>query len=54
MSSYFITGTDTDVGKTVASVWAMLHLDADYWKPVQAGLETPSDTKIVSPFTKYG
>ena len=37
--SFFITGTDTDVGKTVAASWLMLHLGADYWKPVQAGLE---------------
>ncbi len=40
---YFITGTDTDVGKTVAAAWAMLHLSATYWKPVQAGLEGKTD-----------
>lgn len=37
--SFFVTGTDTDVGKTVAASWLMLHLGADYWKPVQAGLD---------------
>ncbi len=34
---YFIAGTDTDVGKTVAASWLMIHLGADYWKPVQSG-----------------
>lgn len=41
----FITGTDTDVGKTVACAWVMLHTTARYWKPVQAGLDqTDEDT----------
>lgn len=39
MVQYFVTGTDTDVGKTVASAWLMLHLNAAYWKPIQSGLE---------------
>lgn len=39
MRGYFITGTDTGVGKTVAAAWMMLHTGADYWKPVQSGLE---------------
>ncbi|GAB4236517.1 MAG: hypothetical protein Kow0032_21740 [Methyloligellaceae bacterium] len=35
---FFVTGTDTDVGKTVACAWLMLQWpDARYWKPVQAG-----------------
>ncbi|KQC32251.1 ATP-dependent dethiobiotin synthetase BioD [Nonlabens sp. YIK11] len=38
MSSYFITGIGTDVGKTVAAAIATLALDADYWKPIQSGL----------------
>ncbi len=37
--TYFVTGTDTDVGKTIASAWAMLHLNANYWKPIQSGLD---------------
>ena len=42
----FITGTDTDVGKTITAAWAVQHLQADYWKPVQSGLSdgTDSDT----------
>ena len=43
---YFITGTDTDVGKTVACAWAMLHTRARYWKPVQAGLEETDEATI--------
>lgn len=48
---YFITGTDTDVGKTVASAWAMLHLEADYWKPVQCGFDPSTDTQTVQAMT---
>lgn len=51
--SYFITGTDTDIGKTVASAWAMLHLDADYWKPVQSGLDYPTDIDAVKTLTGF-
>lgn len=44
---FFVTGTDTDVGKTVVSAWLMSHLDATYWKPVQAGAEPETDTETV-------
>lgn len=33
----FITGIGTDVGKTVASAIVVEALEADYWKPIQAG-----------------
>ena len=36
---YVVTGTDTDVGKTVFAAGLAAALGADYWKPVQAGLE---------------
>ena len=49
--SFFVTGTDTDVGKTVAAAWAMLHLEAGYWKPVQAGLEDETDEAQVRRIT---
>jgi len=51
---YFITGTDTDVGKTVTAAWAMLHLEAAYWKPVQAGLEGETDEAQVRRLTGAG
>ncbi|MBI1273632.1 MAG: dethiobiotin synthase [Alphaproteobacteria bacterium] len=39
----FMTGTDTNVGKTVASAWLALHLRADYWKPIETGADEGSD-----------
>lgn len=33
----FITGIGTDVGKTIASSIIVEALEADYWKPIQAG-----------------
>ena len=44
----FITGTDTDVGKTVVSAWCQLHLSAKYWKPIQCGLEPATDSERVA------
>ena len=35
--TYFITGIGTDVGKTVAAAIVTEALEADYWKPIQAG-----------------
>lgn len=40
---YFITGIDTDSGKTLVSAILAQALGADYWKPVQAGRPTDSD-----------
>ncbi|MEM9679149.1 MAG: dethiobiotin synthase [Bacteroidota bacterium] len=37
MKTYFVTGIGTDVGKTVASAILVEALEADYFKPVQAG-----------------
>lgn len=45
---FFVTGTDTDVGKTVASAWLVLHMGARYWKPVQAGLDQTDEATIRS------
>lgn len=44
MNKYFITGIDTDSGKTLISAIITEKLKADYWKPVQAGRPTDSDT----------
>ncbi|MDA9448326.1 dethiobiotin synthase [Bradyrhizobium sp. CCBAU 21360] len=43
-----VTGTDTDVGKTVFSAALTNALGALYWKPVQAGLKSETDSKIVT------
>ncbi|MBX9723904.1 MAG: dethiobiotin synthase, partial [Candidatus Obscuribacterales bacterium] len=40
---FFVTGTDTDVGKTVVSSVLCHGLDAHYWKPVQSGLPADAD-----------
>jgi dethiobiotin synthetase len=40
----FITGIGTDVGKTIASAMVTEALQADYWKPIQAGDTDNSDT----------
>lgn len=47
MHGFFVTGTDTDVGKTVVSAWLVGRLGACYWKPVQAGNHPETDTEIV-------
>ncbi len=45
----FITGIGTDVGKTIASAIVTQALEADYWKPVQAGdLDNSDSHKIKS------
>jgi dethiobiotin synthetase len=45
----FITGISTDVGKTIASSIIVEALEADYWKPIQAGDVNNSDShKIAS------
>ncbi len=45
--TYFITGIGTEVGKTIASAIVTEALQADYWKPIQAGDLENSDTHKV-------
>jgi dethiobiotin synthetase len=44
---FFITGTDTDVGKTVTSALLTLGLGYAYWKPIQSGLTPTTDTDYI-------
>ena len=44
MKPIFITGTGTDVGKTLVAAIVTEALGADYWKPVQAGFSEGTDT----------
>src|SRR5258705_13747287 len=44
---FFITGTDTGVGKTVLSALLCAALDAVYWKPIQTGTLEGSDRLTV-------
>ena len=48
MSGFIVTGTDTDVGKTVFAAALTAHLDGWYWKPVQAGLDAGGDAQRVA------
>lgn len=47
MKKYFITGISTEVGKTIASAIVTEALEADYWKPIQAGELENSDSHKV-------
>ena len=47
MERLFVTGIGTDVGKTLVAAILVEALGADYWKPVQAGLEPSTDTETV-------
>ncbi|MCK0188755.1 dethiobiotin synthase [Arenibacter sp. F20364] len=44
MKQFFVTGISTDVGKTIASAVMVEALQADYWKPVQTGDDSDSET----------
>ena len=48
MSAYVVTGTDTEIGKTVFSAALTQALGAHYWKPVQAGLDEGGDLSRVA------
>ena len=50
MRRLFVTGIGTDVGKTIASAILVEALEADYWKPVQAGDLENSDTHKIQRF----
>jgi dethiobiotin synthase len=47
LPGFFVTGTDTEVGKTLASAWLLTQLDAAYWKPIQAGTAPTTDSATV-------
>jgi dethiobiotin synthetase len=43
-----VTGTGTGIGKTVFSAGLADLLGANYWKPIQAGLEEETDSQLVA------
>ena len=43
----FVTGIDTEIGKTIVSAILVEALEADYWKPIQSGDLHYSDTMKV-------
>ena len=48
MRGVFVTGTDTDVGKTLVAAWLTQAWGADYWKPVQTGAADITDYGTVA------
>ncbi len=46
----FITGISTDVGKTIASSIIVEALEANYWKPIQAGDLDKSDSHKIEKY----
>lgn len=51
MNAYFVTGTDTNVGKTVACALLCKVLNAGYWKPIQSGTVDGKDADTVRELT---
>jgi dethiobiotin synthetase/malonyl-CoA O-methyltransferase len=48
MKGVFVTGTDTDVGKTLVSAWLASSWQAEYWKPIQSGSVDGTDADTVA------
>ena len=46
-NSFFVTGIDTNIGKTVVSSILVEALNSDYWKPIQSGDLHYTDTDKV-------
>ena len=44
---FIICGTDTDIGKTLISSFFVRGLNSFYWKPIQSGLESQTDSQTV-------
>jgi len=54
MNRFFITGIGTNVGKTVVSAILCEAMQADYWKPIQCGIEEGRDKDIVKKLLSNG
>lgn len=48
---YFVTGTDTGIGKTVVSLILTRGLNCLYWKPIQTGADEGTDSDFVADWT---
>ncbi len=51
---FIVTGSDTDVGKTLVSAVLMKALNGTYWKPIQSGAQSDSDHAMVQRLTGLG
>jgi len=47
MNRFFVTGTDTGIGKTIVSTTLTIGLHAKYWKPIQTGSIEGTDSNFV-------
>ena len=47
MTPLFVTGIGTGIGKTLVSAILAEALEADYWKPIQAGIEGETDSQWI-------
>jgi len=48
MTRFVVTGTDTDIGKTIFSAALAQATRAPYWKPIQSGLEEETDSEVIA------
>ena len=48
----FISGTDTNIGKTLVSSWLALHTGFAYFKPIQTGSKDGTDSEEVARLSK--
>ncbi len=44
---FVICGTDTDIGKTLISAFFVRGLNSFYWKPIQSGIESETDSQSI-------
>ncbi len=49
---FIICGTDTDIGKTLISSFFVKGLNSFYWKPIQSGIESQTDSQTVEKLAK--
>jgi len=49
---FIICGTDTDIGKTLISSFFVRGLNSFYWKPIQSGIESQTDSQTVRKLAK--
>ncbi len=53
MKAFIIGGIDTGIGKTTVAAMLTVALDANYWKPLQSGIEGGTDTQRVQALTGF-
>ena len=44
---FIVCGTDTDIGKTLISAFMVRGLNSFYWKPIQSGIGSETDSQCV-------